>query len=143
MDDFAEDLDMIEEQRAERKAALARARAEQRARDIAALNDLEIEHGDENVASVDVARYSPGLPTMVVVRSLKPPELKRFRDTSRGENADTAAAAEQAGRSALLYPAKDSDEWKSLCAMMPGIVVRAGVAAVQLSAGIAEASGKG
>lgn len=137
------DIEAIEEQRAERKAALKAARAQQREIDLAALNDLEIEHGDDNVVAVEVARYSPGLPTIVVVRSLGKAELKRFRDQTRGKNGDNAAAAEQAARSSLLYPAKDSSEWAALCEAVPGVVVRAGVEAVHLSAGIGQAEGKG
>jgi len=86
------DLEQIEIERAQRKELLAEQRRQQHAIDIARLNELEIEHGDDGVARVDVGRYAPGLPTLVVVRPLKKAELKRFRDRVRGEGADNAAA---------------------------------------------------
>lgn len=136
------DLATIEAERAARKEALAEARAAQYAVDLSHLNDLEIERGDENVASVDVGRYSPGLPTMVVVRPCTRLELKRFRDRTKQEGSDAGAAAEEAALSALLYPAKESPEWKALIEAVPGMAIRAGVAAVQLAAGVESKEGK-
>ena len=136
------DIEHIEAERAARKEALANAKAEQFAADLAALNDLEVEHGDENVARVGVGRYSLGLPTLVVVRPLSKPELKRFRDRVRGENADAASAADEAGASAMLYPTKDSELYAALIAAAPGVLTRAGTAAVQLAAGMAASEGK-
>ena len=136
------DLEQIEIERAQRKELLAEQRRQQHAIDVARLNELEIEHGDDGVARVDVGRYAPGLPTLVVVRALKKAELKRFRDRVRGEGADNAAAAEEAAIAALLYPSRDSDEWRALLDAVPGVLVRAGVAAVELAAGIERATGK-
>jgi len=135
-------LAKIEQERTERKELLNAARNQQRAVDMARLNELEIERGDGNIASVEVGRHSPGMVTMVVVRSLNKNELKRFRDRTKREGADTAAAAEEATGSTLLYPAKDSEEWTTLLEAVPGIAVRAGVAAVQLSAGLEQTEGK-
>jgi len=137
-----ESLEQIECERTERKEALAKARLAQRAIDIGALNALEIERGDGNVASLDVGRYAPGLVTLLVVRPLTRPELKRYRDRIRAENADNAAAAEEAAASTLLYPARDSEQWSQLTEAIPGIAARAGVEAVQLSVGLERASGK-
>lgn len=135
-------LEQIERERAERKAALAEARAEQRERDMQRLNELEIEHGDSNVAFVEVDRFSPGLPTIAVVRALRRPELKRFRDMTRPAGADAAAAAEMGAESAWLYPDKGSDAYKALVDAVPGILTRAGVAAVHLAAGMEQVEGK-
>lgn len=135
-------LAQIEKERAERKSALAEARNEQRATDMSRLNELEIEHGDSNVAFVEVDRFSPGLPTIAVVRSLRKSELKRFRDMTRPNGADAAAAADMAADSAWLYPDKGSDEHKALIEAVPGIATRAGVAAVHLAAGMEQAEGK-
>lgn len=134
-------VEMIEAARAARKEALAAKRDEQYAIDIAALDALEIEHGDDSVVRVDVGRFIVGLPTMVVARATSKIELKRFRDRTKGERADHVAAVEEAAECAVLYPARDV--WKSLCDAVPGLAARVGVAAVQLSAGIETAEGKG
>ena len=134
-------VEQIERERAERKEALAARRAEQRAVDLEALNALEIELGDENVWTIDVGRYSPGLVTLVAGRALNRNELKRWRDQSRGERADAAAAAELAAECVVRYPAQDA--WRALCEAVPGIAVRVGVAAVQLAAGLEQSEGKG
>jgi hypothetical protein len=136
------DREAIERERLARKEALAQARAEQYAKDLDRLNALEIERGDENVAAVEIGRYSPGLVTMVVVRALSKHELRRFRDRTRGEKSNAASAAEEAAESALLYPERDSAEWSALVDAVPGVLVRAGVAAVQLAAGLDAAEGK-
>lgn len=133
----------IELEREARKAALAEARAVQRTEDLKRVNDLEIEHGDENVAVVHVGRYTPGIATLGVVRAIRKAELKRFRDRVRGDKPDYSAAAEEAGLSALLYPSKDSELWKATTEAVPGFLVRLGTAAVQLSAGLEQSEGKG
>jgi len=135
-------LDEIESERAARKEALAKQRNEQRAVDVARLNELEIEHGDESVTAVKIGRYLPGIATLAVVRCLKSSELKRYRDRVKGENADNARAAEEAGMSALLYPEKGSDLWKATLDAIPGIPARLGTAAVFLAAGVEQAEGK-
>ena len=137
------DLHSIEQERAERKEALAKQKAEQQVADLARLNELEIEHGDESVATVRLGRYVPGIATLAVVRCLRPAELKRYRDRVKKENADNARAAEEAGMSALLYPEKGSDLWQATFAAVPGITARLGVAAVYLAAGLEQAEGKG
>jgi hypothetical protein len=139
---MSDEIAKIKRERAKRKEALAEARDSQRAIDLAALNDIEVERGDGNVAAVEVSRYSPGLVTLVVVRALTRPELKRFRDRVRGENADNAAAAEEAGLSALLYPSPDSEDWTRLFDAVTGILTRAGVEAVRLAAGTEREQGK-
>lgn len=136
------DIKQIESEREARKAALLDARNAQHVIDLEALNALEIERGDENVAAVNVDRFSPGLVTLVVVRPLSKHELKRFRDRVKRESGDASSAAEEAAESTLLYPAKDSPEWKALLDAVPGMSVRAGVAAVQLAAGVEQVEGK-
>jgi len=136
------DIETIEREREARKAALLEARTAQRAIDLEALNALEIERGDENVAAINVDRFSFGLVTLVVVRPLTKHELKRFRDRTKKEGSDASAAAEEAAESTVLYPAKDSDAWKALLDAVPGMAVRAGVAAVKLAAGVEQAEGK-
>lgn len=136
------DLQDIERERAERKEALAVERNKQLLDDMKRLNEIEIERGDNNVTAVHVERYSPGVATLGIVRGLRKAELKRFRDRVRGEKADNAAAAEEAAMSALLYPEKGSDLWKATVEAAPGFVVRLGVAAVHLAAGLEQAEGK-
>lgn len=135
---FEERLSKVEAERAARKEALASQRKEQRVEDLEALNALEIEKGDDAVAAVEIKRYSPGLPTLVVVRALTPAELKRYRDqVSRGE--DKVTPAEVAARAARLYP--DADVWSEIDRRFPGFAVRAGVQAVELSAALERAEG--
>jgi hypothetical protein len=140
-----DDSTTIESERAARKAALDVERKRQRAIDLEALNALEIEHGDENVAAVKVERYSPGLVTLIVVRALTRPEFKRFQARLKakpGEAPDNAAATEEAGLSALIYPKLSSEEWKALDRAIPGMAVRAGSAASELTAGLEVSAGK-
>jgi hypothetical protein len=135
-------IEDLERERAERKEALAEARKGQRLEDLTRVNELEIEHGDENVAVIDIDRYSPGIVTLGVVRCLRKAELKRYRDRIRGDNVDHAAAAEEAAGCALLYPPKDSELWRLTLELVPGVATRFGVAAVHLAAGIERAEGK-
>jgi hypothetical protein len=138
-----DELEAIEARRAERKAALDVQRKAQRVIDLAALDALEVEHGDSNVATVDVP-YSPGLPTLAAVRCPKPPEVKRYRSRvkpdSKGRPGDPVAAAEELAAVCVVYP--DPDAYAALCEARPGIHVQLGVAAIQLAAGRADDAGK-
>jgi hypothetical protein len=136
------DMEQLRAERDARKAALQAARDEQRLADFTRLNELELEHGDDNVAAVEVQRYAPGLTTLVVVRALRRVELKRWRDKTSKDKADQNAAADEAGLCALLYPERESAEWAAICDLVPGVVTRAGLAAVQLAAGVEQLEGK-
>lgn len=129
-------LEKIRAEREARKAALAVAREEQRLLDETRLNELEVEYGDGYVVGVEIQRFAPGRVTMAVCRSAKEPELKRFRDRTRPQGSDAAVAAAEVAELAVLYPARDSEEWAQLKASVPGLATRIGVAAVQLASGL-------
>jgi len=141
-DESEKTIEDIEKEREERKEALAAARAAQHLIDIAVLNELEIEHGDDNVVTIPVSRYCAGMVTLAVARALRVPEMKRFRDRTKGEDADTASAAEEVTSCCLLYPKKDSPEWGFTCEKVTGLAVRVGSAAVHLAAGVECREGK-
>src|SRR5689334_5561321 len=115
-------LEEIEAARAARKAANADAGKAQLAVDLAAINELEIKHGDENIAS-DVVAYSPDLPCMWAVRTPTDAEVKRFRARVKpgkdGITGDGIAAAIELGSACRVYP--DAEAYRKLLAARPGI----------------------
>jgi len=138
-------IEEIEAERAARKAALAAQRLEQLATDLQALNDLEIQHGDGKIVRVDIGRYVPGLPTMVIMRLPKPVEFKRYTDmiAARGD-----APGEQLNPSIMLaescrlYPAEKED-YERVKAEFTGLHINAAVALRKACEGSAVEEGKG
>lgn len=130
-----ESIEDIQARRAARKAELAKQCEAQRAVDLAALDAAEVEHGDSNIAYVNVP-FTPGLPTLAVVRTPSDPEQKRYRDTVKpkkldGTFGDTTQAAKQLARAALVYP--DPDVYAAQCAARPGLPTQLGLAALKLA----------
>lgn len=136
----------IEARRAERKAKLQDEANEQRAKDLEALDALEVEFGDTNIIKIDVP-FTPGLPTLAAARTPRPEELKRYRqnlNVTPGEKLDLAGsgdAAAQLGRTVLKYP--DADTFKAMCAARPDLASQLGQLAVKLAQGKAADEGKG
>lgn len=134
-------LELIEAKRAARKAKHQAEYELQRAVDLEALDELEIEHGDANVASLDVP-FAVGQVTLVAVRLPKPAEVKRFRarvkDTGR-KKADPVAGTEELGESCAIYPAAEA--LQALLAERPAVLSQMGVAALKLATANAEAEG--
>lgn len=137
-------LEIAEERRAARKAEARRAYEEQRAKDLDAITELEIEHGDSNVGVINVP-FSDGLPTCAAVRCPKPAELKRFRSrvTPKHEkdHPDAAVAAEELAATCRVFP--DETAFARLCAARPGLAAQLGAKAVDLATGKSESEGKG
>jgi hypothetical protein len=138
----------IEAARAKRRADSDRARDEQKATDLEAISELEIEHGDTNISTLECP-YTPGLPVMLAVRTPKPAEMKRYRD---GCKPDKNGRSDALGPAILLaeicrvYPPRDEDGtalYARVCEARPGVNVQLGVLAVKLAAGKAEDEGKG
>jgi hypothetical protein len=139
----------IEEKRAERKAANEAARLEQRAKDLEAIDALEQEFGDSNIATLDVP-YSPGLPTMIACRTPNEAEIKRYRHELKakkdGTMGDPVTAAELVAATCRVYPprgkngeASDGDElYRKMLAARPGIHVQLGAEALKLASASAE-----
>lgn len=140
----ADSIEEIEARRAERKARNAAEERTQYAADLEALDALEVEHGDTNVASVRVP-FSPGLPTLVVVRCPHPPEVKRYRarvtPSRDGEKPDYVGPAEELAAVCLRYP--DRETYERMCLARPGIGPQVGLEALKLASGKAESEGKG
>jgi len=134
----------MEARRAARKAAAQAARDAQRAIDLAAINDLEIEHGDSNVATLEIP-HTDGLPTMLAVKCPPPAYVKRYRDECRarkdGTPGDAIAAAEKLADAMLIYP--DAETYARVLEARAGVRVQLGVLAIGLAAGRAESEGKG
>lgn len=137
-------VEEIQEQRAARKAELEKAKAEQFAIDLVALNDLEIEHGDDSVASLETERYVKGLPTMVVLRAPTAAEYKRFVDTiARSKDNMEARLKSQdlLARSVWVYPAKEQQD--EMFSKFPGLLLSIVVRAQQMVEAKAKEEGKG
>jgi hypothetical protein len=131
------------ESREARKAKLAADAAAQEELDLEAIDALEIQLGDSNVATVKVA-YTPGMPVVMAVRCPTPVEIKRFRDTVKprkdGKIGDAVAAAEALADVCRVYP---SDElYAAVCEARAGAKVAMGSAAVNLASGAATDAGK-
>lgn len=136
-------LELAEERRAARKAEVKALHDAQRAVDLDAITDLEIEHGDANVGVIHVG-YVEGLPSCVACRTPKPVELKRFRVRVTPKNdkdrPDSATAAEELAAVCRIYP--DDATYAKLCEARPGLAIQLGSKAVALATGKEESEGK-
>jgi len=135
-------LEEVERRRAERKAKLETERVSQRALDLEAIDALEVELGDANVAVVDVP-FDGGV-TCAAVRTASPAEVKRYQDKVRprgsdGALGDTAKAAEQVGRACTVYPVDEARD--TLFIARPAVVAQLGLEALRLARGTAQAEG--
>ena len=137
-------IDAIEARRAARKAARAAEARAQLAADLEALDALEEAHGDSNLKRLDVP-FTPGLPTLCVVRTPRPVEIKRYRDQVKprgpGDVPDLTKAAEAVCAVALVYPA--ADVFVKMCEARPGLAAQLGSVALSLALGAEAAEGKG
>ncbi len=138
----------IEARRAARGAAEQAEADTQRAIDLEAIEALEAEHGYSGVSAVRV-KYVEGLPTMIAVRTPRPAEMKRFRDsvtprkhprTGVDQTPNYGAATEQLGAACLNYPSPEV--FAELCEKRPGAAVGAGSEALKLAATEDEDAGK-
>jgi hypothetical protein len=131
---------MSADTRAERKAKLAEQAAAQKAIDLEAIDALEVEHGDSNIAVVEVP-YTPGLPVLAAAKV--PPEayLKRYRARLKEDVKNAPEAAEEVADACCVYP--DPEVRKALFAARGGLRVQLGGAAIKLATGREESEGKG
>jgi hypothetical protein len=150
MDDLTveKQLAEIEKKRADRKAGLQKQQDAQLVKDLCALNDLEEQYGDGKVARVDLATYTPGLPTMVIVRAATRLEHKRFQDmcakSDKKEHvakADAIKAVNLVADSCIVYPDREIyEQIREVCGGVHGV---AGNAALALFSGQVAEEGKG
>lgn len=123
----------IEAKRTERKAATAAARAEQYAKDLVKIDELEEQYGDGRVAIMKMPSFQEGLPTVVVLCTPQPLVYKRFRQqiTIAGDDRPKRAEAlDLLGQSCLAYP--DKETYAKMREAWPAIHDGAGVEAVKL-----------
>jgi hypothetical protein len=137
-------LEALEDRRNARKAAEQQAYETRLVEDLEKIDELEIEHGDSNVAVVRVP-YTPGLPAAVAARCPKPAEIKRMRAQLKPKHEkdrpDQEAAVEQVARGCLIYP--DVETFAALCIARPGLSTQLGKEAIKLAVGNEESEGKG
>lgn len=137
----------IEARRAARRAETEKQKTEQLETDLAAIDALEAEHGDECVAALKVNGYRPGLPVMVGVIAPSEPVYRRFVAQIRkaGKNTEShGAAQDQLARSCLAYPPKEDETTRGLMLdAFPGLLVSVAIEAQRLAELRSEAEGKG
>lgn len=142
-------LEAVEAKRAARKAAAEACREVQLASDLDAIDSIEAERGDSNVAVIRLP-YTRDLPAAVAVRVPSLAEMKRYRDRVRpskdGRNRDVqpdqVQPAEEIGATCRVYPT-DETVFRALCEARPGLLVQMGVRALELGSGREESEGKG
>lgn len=130
-----------EQLRAERKEERAKAQAEQREIDMAALDALEIAHGDANVGYVDVPFEKLGQPTLVAYRVASEPELKRFRSRLKADPKAGVEAAEEVASLVRLYP-EDKAVYDAILVKRSGVHAQIGGGAIKLATGKEVEQGK-
>ncbi len=137
------DITEIEARRAERKAASQKARDEQYAKDLEAIDALEVETGDE-LTTLNVNSFKPGLPSLVGVKPPSEAYYKRFAQMIRksGQNLEARAHAQDLlAESCWAYP-KDPETRKAMREAFPGVLVSIAVKAAELAELKAEDEGK-
>ena len=148
------EFDLRLERREAKRAKEREAYEKQRLADLDALESFEELHGSTSVGYVNVD-HSPGLPTMVIVRTPNALEIKRYRShlladpTGRKGPPDAfKAAAELASvqgvngdNPMILYPAPDV--YAKILEKRPGIHEQVGGKAAHLALGREAAEGKG
>lgn len=128
------DVTEIEARRAERKAAAAKAREEQYAKDLEAIDAMEVETG-EDISTLNVKNHKPGLPTLVGVKPPSEAYYKRFAQMIRkaGQNLEARAHAQDLlAESCWVYPA-EADTRKAMREAFPGVLVSIAVKAAELA----------
>lgn len=129
---------------AARRAAAEGPRLEQAAIDAEAKADAVDEHGEADLAVVEIP-FTSGLPMLAIFRTPTTAETKRYRDRvkpkAEGKVPDFAAAAEEIALVTRVYP--DAETLKRMCAARPALLVECGTLALGLARGRDAAEGKG
>jgi hypothetical protein len=134
-------VEEIEKRRAERKEAIAKARAEQYEKDLVEVDKLEVEYGDDRVSVLETSSFVSGLPTVVVVKTPAEDYFKRYRHKARKARKQSGAldteamgaAADELAECCVLYPDKDTyarmkTEWPSFHDNVTAEAIRLGEA---------------
>lgn len=133
MADDATKIAEIEARRAERKAATKKERDAQYLIDLQRVEALELEHGNDRIEVLAMPSFTPGLPTVVVVRTPEPSKFERFRQMVRkaGKSAEAIGAAKDLlASSCIVYP--DDETYGRMREAWPSIHDNAGVEAIRL-----------
>lgn len=139
-------VEELEQKLADRRAARAKAEEAQYEKDLEARIELEDEHG--SIASVSVARFVAGHPTMALLRTPTSAEYKRYKaQMFRAAAEKKAAVGQQAAQELLagacwVYP-KTEDERAAMLEAFPGLLTPISMAAAALAEGKTEETGKG
>lgn len=151
----AERLAEVEARQATKQAARDEAYAEQRILDLEAVETIRDQLGDGVPTKMVDVTHSPGLPTLVLVRCPKKPELSRFRAGVKKKDGEidsksSIEASELLAAVVVLYPnprdvsTPDAPSvWTKLCEARPGVPAGAGQAAIALAVATEQAAGKG
>jgi hypothetical protein len=127
-------IEEIQAARAARKAVGSAAREEQLAKDLEALDALELEHGDDRVVSLELPAHIPGLPTIIVGRCPSKDYFKKFQDMVRRAKGDLVRigpATDQLADVCLAYP--DAETYKQVREAFPAIHDQLATAAAELA----------
>lgn len=131
--------DDIEAKRAARKEAIAKARAEQYAKDVVQVDAFEMEYGDDRVSVLKTTSFVEGLPTVVVVKTPSPSVFKRYRQMVRraGQKYEAIGdARDMMATECVAYP--DKETYERMRESWPSIHDNVGAEAAKLG----EAEGK-
>lgn len=137
-------LEEIRAARAARKAELREKYEAQLELDLTALNDAEIEHGDNRVTHIEVP-YVEGYPCMAIAKAPSEVDMKRYRaicsKAQQGSKTDNDAileATRQIARRSVVYPSSVAGEGEEqsafarMCAQWAGLEANLGAKAVLL-----------
>lgn len=129
-------IEELEARRAARKSATETAKLEQYAKDLEALDKLEEEHGESAFTVMHVPAFTPGLPTLIVIKSpAGTGYFKRFQDqvgAAKGHKPAEMAAQEMLARACLAYPS-DPETVKAMTSAYPNLLNAAAKAVVDLA----------
>lgn len=129
-------IEEVKKQRAARKEAAAKDQAEQEEKDLLALNDLEIEHGDSSVGTMRVERFVPGNPMTIVFKAPSKAQYKRFCDQvaasmKKNDTKSRQDAQDLLSNSVWVYP-KESSERDAMLEAFPGLLLSIAIEAQKL-----------
>lgn len=134
----------IEARRAARRAVSDAARDEQEAKDLEAIDALEVASA-ENLGTMRVNGYVPGQPVRVAFRAPSEAYYKRFCQQVRkaGPNLEARGAAQDMlAQVCWVYPAKPEDQ-KAMVAAFPGTLVSIAIEVAKLAELNRDEEGKG
>jgi hypothetical protein len=140
-------LEEIEKRRAERRDGHEKARKEQEAIDLEAIDALEEARG-EPLHTMTANRFTAGVPVIAAFRAPSLDEYKRFTDMAgraqdKKDSAARKTALEMLAAACWEYPAKDADARTAMLAAVPGVLMSLAVEVIKVAELASEAEGKG